>query len=266
MNAATPIKVQSPRPGDEVEVEISKTVKMRFCWIPSGKAVLGSSRTEKNRLPDEAEHDYTGQGLWMGKFPVTQEEWQAVMGSNPSAFSKCGKEFEKVAGMDTTLFPVECVSWLDCQEFVKKLQDSAKLPPHFSGWRFTLPNEDEWEFACRGGTGNKKPFYFGNELDGTLANCNGNNPYGTAVTGPSLGRPTPVGSYEKLAPHPWGLCDMLGNMCQWCSNWSNSTNDVRAIRGGSWCSHCKACRCAFRASSGPEERYDNTGLRIIIVP
>src|SRR5580700_270645 len=88
---AKPDEVQNARPGEVIEVEIAKGVKMMFCWIPAGTATLGSPLTEKERRDEEIEHEFTTKGFWLGKYPVTQQEWQAVMGNNPSRFSKNGE-------------------------------------------------------------------------------------------------------------------------------------------------------------------------------
>ena len=132
---------------------------------------------------------------------------------------------------DTNRFPVEMVSWDDCQEFLKKL-DEKKIAARGKG-KFCLPHENEWELAARGGKGNKQPFYFGDELNGKQENCDGNDPYGTATKGPHLERTTAVGSYEVAAPHPWGLCDMSGNVWQLCENKYDNENNLVVVRGGS---------------------------------
>jgi formylglycine-generating enzyme required for sulfatase activity len=117
----------------------------------------------------------------MGIYPVTQGEWTKVMGSNPS-------NFKSVSGQDTSRFPVEQVSWEDSQEFLDRMNASHGM----KGWRYRLPTEAEWEYACRAGT--VTPYWLGGELNGRQANCDGNFPYQT-VKGPYLGRPCAVGSY-----------------------------------------------------------------------
>lgn len=182
-------------PDESAEVEIAKGLRMKFCWIPAGEAQLGSTKQEwqeENQemqevqrqlgepeyVPDEAEEKrplYKTRGFWMGKYPVTQAEWQAVMEKNPSYFVLSEERWVKKAGInDTSRFPVENVSWNDCQEFLKKLNDAAQIPPLMGKGQLVLPHEDEWEYACRGGLGNKQPYYFGNSLKGDLANCMGN--------------------------------------------------------------------------------------------
>jgi formylglycine-generating enzyme required for sulfatase activity len=278
---AAPLPDQrKPEPGEVVEVEIADGVKMKFCWIPAGKAQLGSPKSEQDYvtktfggkpewLDDETESkrgEFTTKGFWLGKYAVTQEQWEAVMGNNSSYFSKQGEGEDNVQGMDTSRFPVERVSWIDCQNFMKKLNEKVRIPAALGKSKFALPHEDQWEYACRGGKGNKQPFYFGEELNGTQANCNGNAPYGTATKGAYLERTTEVGSYEKAVPHPWGLCDMHGNVYQWCETKYDNQNNYRVLRGSSWFLHARDCRCAFRIGSAPDNRSHHFGFRVAIVP
>jgi formylglycine-generating enzyme required for sulfatase activity len=281
---AAPLPFQpKPEPGEIVEVEIAKGVKMKFCWIPAGKAQLGSPKSEQDYLtktffegkrPDylDAETEskrggFMTKGFWLGKYAVTQEQWEAVMGNNPSCFSKQGNGKDKVQGMDTSSFPVEQVSWDDCQEFLRRLNEEISVPAAMmSKCKFALPHEDEWEYACRGGKGNKHPFYFGDDLNGRQANCNGNLPYGTETMGTFLGRTTEVGSYENVAPHPWGLCDMIGNVWQWCDNKCDNQNIRRVLRGGSWFSHARYCRSAYHGIYAPDYRFSSIGFRVAVLP
>jgi len=275
-------KQHKPEPGEVVEVEIAKGVKMKFCWIPAGKARLGSPKSEQDyvtkaffegKRPDylDAETEskrgeFTTTGFWLGKYAVTQEQWEAVMGNNPSCFSKQGDGKDKVQGMDTSIFPVEQVAWDDCQEFLKRLNEKISVPAAMmSKSKFALPHEDEWEYASRGGKSNKHPFYFGDDLNGKQANCNGNLPYGTETMGTFLGRTTEVGSYENVAPHPWGLCDTVGNVWQWCDNKCDDQNNRRVLRGGSWFSHARYCRSAYHGIYAPDYRFSSIGFRVAVL-
>lgn len=177
-----PAKVEDPilKPGRIVEFEITKGVKMKFCWIPAGEAQLGAPQTEladllKSLPPEEAESmqmeaqekrpKFKTPGFWMGKYEVTQGEWQAVMKNNPSYFSLNGKGSEKIEENNTSRYPVDTVSWNDCQDFLLSLTSMAKPADVQKVFgrrgKFVLPNENEWEYACRGGLGNEHPFYFG---------------------------------------------------------------------------------------------------------
>jgi formylglycine-generating enzyme required for sulfatase activity len=266
------------RPGDTREFMIAAGVKMVFCWIPPGTAQLGSPEAEQDFLTrtefegkrpewldgenETARGVYRSKGFWLGKYEVTQGEWVGVMnGPNPSDFD--GAKDNKAKGMVTTWFPVERVSWDGCQGFLKALNDRSGAAGVFGGaGRFVLPNEDEWEYAYRGGKGNGRAFYWGDSLNGTEANCDGNYPYGGAAKGSYLERPAEVGSYESKSPHPWGLCDMAGNVWEWYDNKYKQSEDRRVLRGGSWLNLARVCRATYRVSSPPDRRDEDYGFRV----
>jgi len=256
-----------PKPGEEREVEIADGVKMTFCYIPKGKATLGSPKDEKDRDDDETEHEYEEKvGFWLGKYEVTQVQWEKVMGDNPSWFSATGDRKERMVGLKTDSFPVETVSWDDCQKFLAKVNDRGGAGKVFGkNGKFVLPHEDRWEYAYRGGKGNKTAFYWGDTLNGDKANCDGNYPYGTTDKGEYKQRTTAVGEYEKAAPHPWGLCDMSGNVREWCDNKYSSDGTSRVLRGGSWLNHAWLCRAASRDYYAPDYRDINFGFRVCVV-
>jgi formylglycine-generating enzyme required for sulfatase activity len=130
---------------------------------------------------------------------------------------------------------------------------------------FGLPLEDEWEYACRGGKGNKQAFYFGNILNGTQANCDGTKyMYGTDVKGNCKDRTMEVGSYAKESPHPWGLCDMHGNVWQWCDNKYDPEDNDMVLRGGSWSDTARYCRSAFRFRFAPDQSDSAIGFRVCV--
>jgi len=246
---------------------------MKFCWIPAGECQLGSPKAEQDYLvekylegkrPDwldaeteSARGKYKSGGFWLGKYPVTQAEYEALIGSNPSKFKG-------------DLLPVETASWDDAQAYMKKLNEGSAG----SGLRrtmgekskFALPHEDAWEYACRGGLGNGRAFYWGDSLDGDKANCDGNGPYGTQTKGENLKRTTEVGSYVTKAPHPWGLCDTSGNVWQWCDNLYTKEGSSRVFRGGSWFNDAWGCRSANRNRFDPSHRSVNVGFRLAVPP
>ncbi len=274
-----------PKPGAEMQVEIAKGVGMTFCWMPAGEAQLGSPKAERQEVFDkhikvdqmpawllsedeELRGTHKTDGFWLGKFPVTQQEWQTIMGDNPSWFVATQADVAKAGIKDTSRFPVESVSWDDSQRFMKKLTLATKLPAVMGKGRFCLPHEDEWEYACRGGKGNRQAFYFGDLLNGRLANCNGNTPFRTTLAGPNLARVSVVGSYEAVAPHPWGLCDMSGNLWQWCENFSGIGIDTanRELRGGCWNNNPHSCRSASRGTGSPSWSGFISGFRVCYSP
>jgi formylglycine-generating enzyme required for sulfatase activity len=179
-----------------------------------------------------------------------------------------GSGADEVSGLDTRRFPVEQVSWDDARQFCEGLSELAE--ERAAGRRYRLPTEAEWEYACRAGANTS--FSFGAELNGRQANCNGGDPYGTAVEGPFLERTAQVGSYP---PNAFGLYDMHGNVFEWCADWygdyTNSPSDdptgpvagdYRIARGGAWCFNPVAVRCAFRYWSEPSMRYNFIGFRV----
>jgi formylglycine-generating enzyme required for sulfatase activity len=234
----------------------TNSLGMKFAWIPPGTFLMGSPKNEEGREPydgaDETQHKVTlTKGFYMGTHLVTQEQWQAVMGNNPSNF-KGEKNL-----------PVDSVSWEDCQEFIKKLRKRDQKP-------YRLPTEAEWEYACRAGT--TTPFSFGETISTDQANYNGRYIYGTGKEGVFRQKTTPVGIFPANA---WGLCDMHGNVWEWCQDWfgpypekdindplSPESGQYRVLRGVSWGYNPGYCRSACRSRYGPGRRGINCGLRV----
>lgn len=280
---ANPVAAQpkDPKPGEVRRFEIAKGVFMEFCWIPPGECQLGSCKEEQDYVtknhyggnrPDYLDNEteskrgkFKTKGFWLGKYTVTQAEWKAVMGDNPSWFD--GKRDNDVKGIDTSRFPVESVRWDDCQKFLEKVNNRSGMEKVFGKpGKFVLPHEDQWEYACRGGKGNRQPFYWGDELNGTQANCSGENfPYGTETKGQSLRRTCAVdftndGKYQE---HPWGLFHMSGNVEQWCDNLAEQTKS-RVMRGSNWGEVAMFCRTATRNWAEPDYRSYFLGFRVSV--
>jgi uncharacterized protein (TIGR02996 family) len=230
----------------------TNSIGMRFACIPPGTFLMGSPEAEEGRSADETQHTVTlTKGLWMGVHPVTQEQWQDVMGNNPSHFKHAKN------------LPVEQVSWEDCQEYITKLRENDKKP-------YRLPTEAEWEYACRAGT--TTPFFFGSTLSTDQANYDGNYTYGTGKEGIDRSETTPVGTFPKNA---WGFVDTHGNVLEWCQDWYGgyatsavvnpqgpNSGQYRVLRGGSWLDSPYGCRAAFRSWGEPGYRFDFVGLRV----
>ena len=213
---------------------------MEFGWIPAGKFRMGSTGSEAFDDEQPVTQVRISRGFWLGKYEVTQAEWEAVMGSNPSSFNGCGH------------CPVEEVSWNDVQDFISRLnaQEGREV--------YRLPTEAEWEYAARAGT---KGDRYG-DLDAI------------AWYGDTSGRRThPVGG---KAPNAWGLYDMLGNVVEWVGDWygdyaGGSVTDPRGpgsgsgrvIRGGCWVGAARHSRVANRNVSSAEVRYDFLGFRLL---
>ena len=176
---------------------------MEFVRIPGGCFQMGSPKSEEGRYGNEKPvHEVCVDGFWMGKYEVTQAQWQKIMGSNPSEFKGNSR-------------PVEKVSWNGAQKFISKLSaNTGKNPPQLlPGGEFRLPTEAEWEYACRAGT--TTPFSFGGTISTDQANYNGNSVYGSGKKGVYRKQTTAVGSFPSNA---FGLYDMHGNVWEWCED------------------------------------------------
>jgi formylglycine-generating enzyme required for sulfatase activity len=222
--------------GDTKTLDLGKGVKMELVWIPPGEFMMGSNDGQDNEKP--LHRVRLTKGFWMGKYEVTQEQYEAVIGSNPSKFK----------GSDN---PVGNVSWDDAVAFCRK-----------AGGR--LPTEAEWEYACRAGTTTK---YHSGDTDNDLARVAW---YGSN----SDNNPHPVGG--KLA-NTWGLHDMHGNVWEWCADWygdyPNSdavdptgpgSGQDRVLRGGSWNCYSVSCRSVHRYKFSPDVGIISNGFRVIV--
>jgi formylglycine-generating enzyme required for sulfatase activity/TolB-like protein len=252
--------------------------------IAGGTFKMGSHKKEPLRGANEVQHKVKLRTFNIGKFEVTQAEYESVMGTNPSIFKGAN-------------LPVENVSWYDAVEFCNKLSLRERLTPAYTidksrsdpnnksdidtvRWLVTwnqkangyrLPTEAEWEYACRAGT--TTPFYFGNNITTGNANYNGTIPYNKNAQGKFFEKTTIVGSF---APNPWGLYDMHGNVYEWCWDWFGNylnktqknpkgplTGSSRVYRGGAWDSEGQYLRSAFRNSAVPLYRSKNIGIRLV---
>jgi RNA polymerase sigma factor (sigma-70 family) len=240
-------------PAKDPPKTFTNSIGMKFVWIPPGSFMMGSPKEEQERHADETQHKVTlTKGFYMGVYTVTQEQWQKVMGNNPSRF-KGEKNL-----------PVELVSWDDCQEFLKKLREEDKKP-------YRLPTEAEWEYACRAGT--TTPFHFGETVSTDQANYAGEYVYGNGKAGKNREKTRPVGTFPANA---WGLHDMHGNVWQWCQDWYGEypQKDVvnpqgpdtarahRVLRGGSYDNIPRYCRSAERYPYDPGTRCYEFGFRL----
>ena len=241
---------------------LSESVTLDMVSIPGGTFLMGSPETEIDRYDDESpQHKVTIQPFFMSKYLVTQTQWQAIMGKNPSRFK--GKNL-----------PVERVSWDDAMAFCKKLSKKT-------GNTYRLPSESEWEYACRAGT--TTPFYFGETITTDLANYRGiddkeykwSGSYGSGPKGIYREKTTDVGSFPSNA---FGLCDMHGNLWEWVADkyhesyngspsdnsvWEKGGEDYRVLRGGSWVSYPDVARAASRGRGNPDYRGDSVGFRVV---
>lgn len=236
------VMAQEVKPVKTEVVDLGKGVKLEMVLIPAGKFMMGSPETEKNRADDEFQHEVTiTKPFYIGKYEVTQEQWRAVMGNDPS----------EIKG---TKLPLTNVSWAMGHDFIKKLNDKTS-----SGYR--LPTEAEWEYACRAGT--TTPYFFGNEITPKDANFGGSN----------LGKAVPVASKKANA---YGLHDMHGNIWEWCEDWYGpyregkatdpkgvEVGDKRVARGGSFYDPESDARSSNRYAVSPVIRNGYIGLRLV---
>jgi len=225
--------------------------RMQLVLIPAGKYTMGSPATEKKQNDNETQHEVTlSEPFYMGKYEVTQGQWQAVMGSNPSGFKGSNN-------------PVERVSWDDIQGFMRQAGNGLKLP-----------TEAQWEWACRAGT--KTQFHtvglFSWDSDADLGRA------GWYYTGADSTSTRSVGQKQANA---FGLYDMHGNVMEWCADWhgdypagaakdpagpasGTASRPYRVLRGGSWYGNPGFCRSASRLGSSPDYRINFIGFRVVV--
>jgi eukaryotic-like serine/threonine-protein kinase len=237
--------------------ELGNSVTLEMVQIPGGTFMMGSKETEAQRRDNESpQHEVTVPGFFMGKYQVTQAQYQVVMGSNPSYFKG-----EKR--------PVEKVNWNDAVKFCQKLSDKT-------GHTYRLPSKAEWEYACRAGT--TTPFYFGETITTELANYGGvKNFISKSPKSKYRQETTPVGIFP---PNTFGLYDMHGNVWELCqdswhdnyndaptdgSAWIDDNNQYRLLRGGSWGDAPSYCRSAVRSINSLDDRFTFNGFRLVFL-
>ncbi|PSB03519.1 bifunctional serine/threonine-protein kinase/formylglycine-generating enzyme family protein [Merismopedia glauca] len=233
--------------------------------IPGGTFMMGSPAGE-GYDHEKPQHQVTISPFFMGKFTVTQAQWQAV-----AKFTKIDRDLKP----DPSWFkganrPVESVSWDDAMEFC------ARLSRH-TGQSYRLPSEAEWEYACRAGT--TTPFHVGETITTDLANYRGEDTYGSEPKGIYRKQTTYVGTFPANA---FGLYDMHGNVNEWCADalhknydgaptdgkaWGNGENmAISVLRGGSWYFSPNGCRSGCRGSNERDNGYSQLGFRVVFVP
>ncbi|MBR4553277.1 MAG: formylglycine-generating enzyme family protein [Bacteroidaceae bacterium] len=224
-------------------------VSFKMIAVEGGTFLMGSPESDADAYDDEKpQHEVTLSNYYIGETEVTQELWEAVMGSNPSDFVGAN-------------LPVENVSWDDCQAFINKLNEKT-------GKTFRLPTEAEWEYAARGGKKSKGYTYSGSNAIGDVAWHLDNSGNTTHEVG------------TKQA-NELGIYDMSGNVWEWCQDWygetyyeNSSTTDpqgpasgtYRMLRGGSWIDFARNCRVAIRVCASPDCKDLNYGLRLVLAP
>ncbi|WP_293056691.1 bifunctional serine/threonine-protein kinase/formylglycine-generating enzyme family protein [Okeania sp. SIO2B3] len=238
--------------------DLGNGIKLEMVYIPGGSFLMGSPENKPRKYDIESPpHQVTIQPFYISKYPITQNQYQAIMGENSSNFT--GKSR-----------PVENVTWYNATEFCQRLSEKT-------GKIYKLPSESQWEYSCRAGT--TTPFYFGETITSELANYNGNYIYGKAPKSNYLQETTNVGIFP---PNAFGLYDMHGNVWEWCLDiWHDNYNDApndgsvwergensnqRIIRGGSWNNNPNHCRSAFRFNNYVDNCIMNLGFRVLLLP
>ena len=246
--------------------EIAPGAVIELVELPGGAFLMGSPN-EGEYDDEKPRHEVIVSPFHIGKFPVTQEQWEIVAG---------WEKIERELDADPSRFkgddrPVENVSWDDAMEFCARLSSRT-------GHQYRLPTEAEWEYACHAGT--TTPFAFGETITPEIVNYDGNRPYAKAKQGEYREQTVPVGSLG--AANAFGLYDMHGNVWEWCSDWYDGdyykecheqgavsdppgpvAGSDRVIRGGSWYSVAVFCRSACRSDADPGYRYDGVGFRLV---
>ncbi len=246
--------------------DLGKGINLEMVAIPTGTFTMGSPENELDRLAHEGpQHQVTVPDFYMGKYPVTQDQWQLIMGTNPSNFRGVNR-------------PVDTVSWNEASEFCQVLSQKT-------GRNYRLPTESEWEYACRAGT--TTPFYFGETITTELANYRGTDIISESGINSGQYALGPKGNYRqqtteigKFSPNSFGLYDLHGNVLEWCQDiWQdsyenapadgtawieeNNQQSYRIVRGGSWVNIPKVCRSGSRGKYLPEYKNSAFGLRVV---
>jgi len=233
---------------EEITVDLLGGVTMEFVWIEPGTFAMGSLPSEPDRNADEGpQREVTIlRGFWLGKYEITQTQWEGVMGSNPSFFN----------GPDR---PVERISWHDVRDFIARLNAVGEEI-------FRLPTEAEWEYACRAGTTTRWSFGDDESSLPDYAWYSGNN------------SPDETKDVGEKRPNPWGLHDMHGNVAEWCQDWYGSysssaqtdptgpaSGSARVPRGGDYDNRARGVRSAYRGFDPRDYKYNIIGARLLKV-
>ena len=267
--------------------ETKEQIPAGFVHIKGGTFIMGSPDSEPDRNDREVQHKVTVSSFYMSKYPVTQKEYEAIMGT--------GTNRSRFKGAD---LPVEQATWYEAIEYCNKRSikegltsaytiDKSRQDPNNKSsldslkwivtWNkkatgYRLPTEAEWEYACRAGT--VTPFSTGDDIITNQANYNGNYTYHNNTKGIYREKTTPVGSF---APNPWGLYDMHGNVLEWCWDWYGeystepqidpdgpAAGKYRVLRGGSWEFDEPPLRSAHRKIiETPSYRSGAYGIRLV---
>jgi len=223
-------------------------IEPEMVFVQGGTFWMGCTAEQQANCDDDEKpaHQVTVSSFNIGKYEITQGQWKALMGNDPSYFAKGGDNY-----------PVEMVKWDDVQEFIRRLNKAT-------GKRYRLPTEAEWEYAARGGAKSKGYKYSGSNNLNNIAWHLDN----------SGDKTRPVGTKQ---PNELGIYDMSGNVWEWCSDWYDdytkspkrdplgaSSGDNRVYRGGGWGSTALGCRVTYRDNGTPSSLYNSLGFRVVL--
>jgi len=260
--AVTPMKsdlLSDPEPQKVVSFDLGDDVGLKMVYIPGGSFEMGSPINERGRYDIEGPvRTVELDGFWIGKYPITRTQYQAIMGTKPNS-------------KDHPDSPVTSVSWFDAMEFCRKLSEKT-------GQTFRLPSEAQWEYACRAGT--RTRFFFGDDenmlKDYALYEANNRiSAHAEEKNIHAIDRETWY-TVDQRKPNRWGLHDMIGNVFEWCLDRygrykpspernpvSTGSGALRVRRGGVWSSHAAICRSAYRGFDPPETEFSYIGFRVV---
>ena len=264
---------KSLAPKKDCMISLSNKVNLDMIWIKRGMFIMGSPEGELGRCDNEILHKVLlSKCYWLGKYPVTQAQYEAIMGGIPSCFK----------GGD---LPMVRLSWYEAMVFCKKLTEIEKAAGRLpKGYEYTLPTEAQWEYACRAGTTtalnsgkNLSDLEKCPEMDEVGWYAYNSGEYDSDGNWTNNGGTFPVGQKQ---PNDWGFYDMHGNVWEWCLDWYSdgylassvtdpkgaSTGSDRVLRGGSWYSGACGCRSACRNRSSPGSGSIDRGFRVALSP
>jgi eukaryotic-like serine/threonine-protein kinase len=257
LNAVGFIKQHNRSTAQRFLEDLGNGLKLEMVAIPAGEFLMGAPTTEIGSEDDERpQHLVKIPSFYIGRYPITQKQYEKIMGHNPSRFKGAN-------------FPVENLSWYDAQVFCQNLMEHTKK-------NYRLPGEAEWEYACRAKT--TTPFNFGETISTEVANYDGRDyPYGLVPKSGSRVSLTAVGSFP---PNNFGLHDMHGNIWEWCADawhddyiaapidgsvWQKAVEDyARILRGGSWCDFPAFMRSSSRRVCDSKDQENSNGLRVVL--
>ncbi|MBW7988876.1 MAG: formylglycine-generating enzyme family protein [Planctomycetes bacterium] len=252
----TPVGAAQEVAAEESGNVVTNSIGMKLVYIPAGSFMMGNPSNEKDHYIDEGpQHQvHISEGFWMGQTEVTQGQYKSVMNAEPWSGNKCVQEDANN--------PAVFMRWDKAAEFCRKLSQQE-------GKTYRLPTEAEWEYACRAGTTTRFSFGDSDSSLGDYAWFNDNTSTVDQKYAHSVG---------QKKPNPWGLSDMHGNVCEWCSDFCGvdyysyspivdpkgpSSGDARSLRGGSWGHFKNDLRCSERSRGYPGISSSNFGFRVV---